>query len=154
MSDRIQIEILNSESNSVSVDGINQPQEQSQLNEKSSKVIKQAAVIGAMASTAKSIVSYGLNNYGNFTGDYIGQTRINETLKAVSYASAIGAGFAMGGPVGGAMATMAVATNLFLENISLMDKEKKATIQAEQLRILTGTYRNSGGRDRWFITRF
>ena len=93
MSDRIQIEILNSESNSVSVDGINQPQEQAQLNEKSSKVIKQAAVIGAMA-------------------------------------------------------TMAVATNLFLENISLMDKEKKTTIQAEQLRILTGTYRNSGGRDR------
>lgn len=148
MSDRIQIEILNSESNSVSVDGINQPQEQAQLNEKSSKVIKQAAVIGAMASTAKSIVSYGLNNYGNFTGDYIGQTRINETLKAVSYTSAIGAGFAMGGLVGGAMATMAVATNLFLENISLMDKEKKTTIQAEQLRILTGTYRNSGGRDR------
>ena len=54
----------------------------------------------------------------------------------------------MGGPVGGAMATMAVATNLFLENISLMDKEKKTTIQAEQLRILTGTYKNSGGRDR------
>ena len=148
MSDRIQIETLNSESNSVSVDGINQPQEQAQLNEKSGKVLKQVAVIGAMASAAKSIVSYGLNNYGNFTGDYIEQTRINESLKAISYVSAIGAGFAMGGPVGGAMAAVAVTTNLFLENASLMEQKKKATIQSEQLRILTGTYKNSKGRDR------
>ena len=110
MSDRIQIEILNSESSDVSVDGINQPEGQAKLNDKSRKVLKQVAVIGSMASSAKSIVSYGLNNYGNFTGDYIGQTRINESLKAISYASAIGAGFAMGGPVGGAMATLAVAT--------------------------------------------
>ena len=148
MSDRIQIEIINGDSNSVSVDGINQPQEQSQLNEKSSKVLKQVAVIGSMASAAKSIVSYGLNNYGNFTGDYIEQTRINESLKAISYVSAIGAGFAMGGPVGGAMAAVAVTTNLFLENVSLMEQKKKATIQSEQLRILTGTYKNSKGRDR------
>lgn len=148
MSDRIQIEILNSESNDVSVDGINQPEGQAKLNDKSGKVLKQVAVIGSMASSAKSIVIYGLNNYGNFTGDYIGQTRINESLKAISYASAIGAGFAMGGPVGGAMAALAVTTNLFLENISLMEQEKKATIQSEQLRILTGTYKNSKGRDR------
>ena len=148
MSDRIQIEILNSESNDVSVDGINQPEDQAKVNEKSGKVLKQVAVIGSMASAAKSIVSYGLNNYGNFTGDYIGQTRINESLKAISYASAIGAGFAMGGPVGGAMATLAVATNLFLENVNLMEQKKKATIQSEQLRILTGTYKNSKGRDR------
>lgn len=148
MSDRIQIEIINGDSNNVSVDGINQPQEQSQLNEKSSKVLKQVAVIGSMASAAKSIVSYGLNNYGNFTGDYIEQTRINESLKAISYVSAIGAGFAMGGPVGGAMAAVAVTTNLFLENVSLMEQKKKATIQSEQLRILTGTYKNSKGRDR------
>ena len=147
-SDRIQIEIINGDSNNVSVDGINQPQEQSQLNEKSGKVLKQVAVIGSMASAAKSIVSYGLNNYGNFTGDYIEQTRINESLKAISYVSAIGAGFAMGGPVGGAMAAMAVTTNLFLENVSLMEQKKKATIQSEQLRILTGTYKNSKGRDR------
>ena len=148
MSDRIQIEILNSESNDVSVDGINQPEGQAKVNEKSSKVLKQVAVIGSMASAAKSIVSYGLNNYGNFTGDYIEQTRINDSLKAISYASAIGAGFAMGGPVGGAMATLAVATNLFLENVNLMEQKKKATIQSEQLRILTGTYKNSKGRDR------
>ena len=148
MSDRIQIEIINGDSNNVSVDGINQPQGQSQLNEKSGKVLKQVAVIGSMASAAKSIVSYGLNNYGNFTGDYIEQTRINESLKAISYVSAIGAGFAMGGPVGGAMAAMAVTTNLFIENISLMEQKKKATIQSEQLRILTGTYKNSKGRDR------
>lgn len=148
MSDRIQIEIINGDSNNVSVDGINQPQEQSQLNEKSSKVLKQVAVIGSMASSAKSIVSYGLNNYGNFTGDYIEQTRINESLKAISYVSAIGAGFAMGGPVGGAMAAVAVTTNLFLENVSLMEQKKKATIQSEQLRILTGTYKSSKGRDR------
>ena len=148
MSDRIQIEILNSEANDVSVDGINQPGGQTQLNEKSGKVLKQVAVIGSMASSAKSIVSYGLSNYGNFTGDYIGQTRINEAVKAISYASAIGAGFAMGGIAGGAMATLAVTTNLFLENISLMEQEKKATIQSEQLRILTGTYKNSKGRDR------
>ena len=147
-SDRIQIEIINGDSNNVSVDGINQPQEQSQLNEKSGKVLKQVAVIGSMASAAKSIVSYGLNNYGNFTGDYIEQTRINESLKAISYVSAIGAGFAMGGPVGGAMAAVAVTTNLFLENVSLMEQKKKATIQSEQLRILTGTYKNSKGRDR------
>ena len=148
MSDRIQIEIINGDSNNVSVDGINQPQEQSKLNEKSGKVLKQVAVIGSMASAAKSIVSYGLNNYGNFTGDYIEQTRINESLKAISYVSAIGAGFAMGGPVGGAMAAVAVTTNLFLENVSLMEQKKKATIQSEQLRILTGTYKNSKGRDR------
>lgn len=148
MSDRIQIELLNSDSSNVSVDGINQPGGQAQLNDKSGKVLKQVAVIGAMASTGKSIISYGLNNYGNFTGDYIGQTTINESLRAISYASAIGAGFAMGGPAGGAMATLAVTTNLFLENVSLMEKEKKATIQSEQLRILTGTYKNSKGRDR------
>ena len=37
MSDRIQIEIINSESSDVSVDGINQPGGQAQLNEKSGK---------------------------------------------------------------------------------------------------------------------
>ena len=60
-------------------------------------------------SLAKSTIMYGLSNVGNFTGNYMAQAQINNSVHALSGIASLGmtalAGFKVGGPVGAAIAT-------------------------------------------------
>lgn len=57
-----------------------------------------------MESQAKQAVMYSLHNIGNFTGDYITQRRVNESLQAVNIISNIAIAGISAGPVGAAIA--------------------------------------------------
>lgn len=95
-----------------------------------------------MGSTSKAIaihmgkqaLSYAVSNYGNLTGDYIGQARINETLEV---AGLIGMAVA-GGWVGVAAAVGSVA----IKAVNRYVEVKKSEIQSNAMRIRTGASRD------------
>lgn len=58
-------------------------------------------LINSATSAVKSLVNYNLSNYGNLTGDYIGQEKINNTLTMVNDLSGIAMGTISGAMVGG-----------------------------------------------------
>ena len=82
----------------------------------------------------KQALSYAMSNYGNLTGDYIGQARINETLEV---AGLIGMAVA-GGWVGVTAAVGAVAIKAVNRYVDV----KKSEIQSNAMRIRTGASRN------------
>lgn len=82
----------------------------------------------------KQALSYAMSNYGNLTGDYIGQTRINETLEV---AGLIGMAVA-GGWVGVTAAVGAVAIKAVNRYVDV----KKSEIQSNAMRIRTGASRD------------
>ncbi len=71
-----------------------------------------------MLGTAKQIVNYQASNIANFTGDYIRQEQINQTLDIISDGSTIALGAMAGGWVGGVVAAIGVGTKHVLKLIS------------------------------------
>lgn len=94
-----------------------------------------------MGSTSKAIaihmgrqaLSYAVSNYGNLTGDYIGQTRINEGLEIAGLI-----GMAASGWVGAAAAVGSVA----IKAVNRYVEVKKSEIQSNAMRIRTGASRD------------
>lgn len=71
-----------------------------------------------MLGTAKQIVNYQASNIANFTGDYIKQEQINQTLDIISDGSTIALGAMAGGLPGGIVAAIGVGTKHVLKLIS------------------------------------
>lgn len=97
------------------------------------------ATVGSASKTiaihmGKQALSYAVSNYGNLTGDYIGQARINETLEV---AGLIGMAVA-GGWVGVAAAVGSVAIKAVNRYVDV----KKSEIQSNAMRIRTGASRD------------
>jgi len=67
-------------------------------------------IIETVKQTATSAVTYQLSNIGNFTGDYITQTHVNDTLKAVNALVSIGTSAIAGAKVGGVWGAVIGAT--------------------------------------------
>lgn len=94
-----------------------------------------------MGSTSKAIaihmgrqaLSYAVSNYGNLTGDYIGQTRINEGLEVAGLI-----GMAASGWVGAAAAVGSVVIKAVNRYVDV----KKSEIQSNAMRIRTGASRD------------
>lgn len=94
-----------------------------------------------MGSTSKAIaihmgrqaLSYAVSNYGNLTGDYIGQTRINEGLEIAGLI-----GMAASGWVGAAAAVGSVVIKAVNRYVDV----KKSEIQSNAMRIRTGASRD------------
>jgi len=101
-------------------------------------------------STTKSIgsqaVLYSFHNIGNFTGDYITQAKVNESLEIVSSLAGIGmsaiAGFSVGGPIGAVIgASLDVINRTVSSAFSIntrMVENRKTNYEIEQLRIRAG----------------
>ncbi len=96
--------------------------------------LRGGAINTALVSLGKRALDYGLSNYGNLTGDHIGQARINETLEV---AGLIGMAVA-GGWVGVAAAVGAVAIKAVNRYVDV----KKSEIQSNAMRIRTGASRD------------
>lgn len=58
-------------------------------------------LVNSATSAVKSVINYNLSNYGNLTGDYIGQEKINDTLTMINDLSGIAMGAISGAMVGG-----------------------------------------------------
>ena len=91
--------------------------------------IKTGAINTALINLGKQAMSYGLSNYGDLTGDHIGQTRINEGLEVAGLI-----GMAASGWVGAAAALGSVAVKAVNRYVDI----KKSEITSNALRIRTG----------------
>ena len=73
-------------------------------------------LIDASVSTIKQCFNYQVSMYGSTTGDYITQSKIDNTFQTVNnilgVAGSIVGGFAMGGPVGGAVGAVISIGNI------------------------------------------
>lgn len=76
-------------------------------------------LLSEVKQLATTAVNYSISNIGNFTGDYIAQTHINDALRGVrgfvSIAASTAAGFKVGGPWG---AVIGFSLGLVSESVS------------------------------------
>lgn len=80
-------------------------------------------------STGKQIVSYAASNVGNFTGNYLLQDQIQNTLDIMGDIATIGLG-ATRGLAGLAVATIGVATKRIFQMVSI--NQENVHLQHEQ----------------------
>ncbi len=118
-----------------------QPQVQAPMQSQSAQTEALASKTSKFGSASKAIaihmgkqaLSYAVSNYGNLTGDYIGQTRINEGLEIAGLI-----GMAASGWVGAAAAVGSVAIKAVNRYVDV----KKSEIQSNAMRIRTGASRD------------
>jgi hypothetical protein len=98
--------------------------------------IRTGAINAGLIGLGKQALSYGLSNYGDLTGDHIGQTRLNEGLEVAGLV-----GMALSSPVGAIAALGSVGIKAANRYIDV----KKSEIASEALRQRVGLSR-SGSR--------
>jgi hypothetical protein len=104
-------------------------------------------------SQAKELVSYSLGNYGNFTGNYVAQSRINNAIKSVSMVSNIGMATLQGASMGGLpgavaaalISTASIGINAVLQYNAEMVQINKQNYSIEQLKKRAGLNSFSDG---------
>lgn len=101
-------------------------------NEASESVSKVVAI-----QVGKQALQYGIQNYGNLTGDYVGQANISAGLQVAGLVA-----MASQGPVGIAAAAVSLGTQALSYGID-MNKRNRET---QFLRERTGMIGFSGGR--------
>lgn len=103
-------------------------------------------LIGTVKNIASKELMFSYNHIGDFTGDYITQTQVNNNLSNASALMGIGmgalAGFKVGGPLG---AVIGASLSLLNSSISSSHEirlnllqNKKTNYEIEQLRIRSG----------------
>lgn len=103
-------------------------------------------ILGLAKSTATQAVSYTLGNVGNFTGDYITQAHINDTLSnlhtLMNMGSAALAGFKVGGVAGAVVGLAAGAIGTAVTTALQVNAQRLANsrtnYEIEQLRNRAG----------------
>lgn len=123
-----------------------------------SKMMEKSVAASQLAkvgfSAIKSTFSFVTANYGNFTGDYIGQQKIDNVFSISSAITrsvgAVSAGVIAGGFVGGAVAAVAVAVdttmNAWQNSINYNQSLIKANFSASFNAARIGTILNGGNR--------
>ena len=104
------------------------------------------AVGQAVIQLGKRALSYSSSLVGNITGDYILQSKIDNTIAVMGYASQIGVGFAAGGVAGGVASAIAVAGQLAMTGINYEIEKSKSNTQAQFLAQMQGGILNNGSR--------
>lgn len=105
-----------------------------------------AKLLGTMKGVATSCVNYSLNNIGNFTGDYITQTNVDNALNNLNNIANIGltalAGFKIAGPIGavigGSLALINSGVNSALNIRSMQIANNKINYEIQQLKVRSG----------------
>ena len=102
-------------------------------------------LVQAGIDTAKRGINYAKSNYGNFTGDYIKQQKIDTAFSIagglVETGMSIGAGFAVGGVVGGAAVAIVKGidmlftgiTNEITYNLNLSKANRQANFNSQRI---------------------
>lgn len=101
-------------------------------NEASGSVSKLVAI-----QMGKQALQYGMSNYGNLTGDYVGQANISAGLQVAGLVA-----MASQGPLGIAAAVTSLGIQAANYGIDMAKKRR----ETEFLRERTGMTQNSGGR--------
>lgn len=109
-------------------------------------------LIGAGIGAAKSVFNYAKANYGNFTGDYLGQTKIDNVFNIasniISYGSTIAsgalsgatfgpvgvvAGAAVGAVVGGVQIGITFAQNMVTQSLNMSKANNLANYNSQRI---------------------
>ncbi|MCR5112733.1 MAG: hypothetical protein K6A63_02220 [Acholeplasmatales bacterium] len=111
-------------------------------------------LVNAATNATTSMIKFSLSNYGDFTGDYLAQEKINNTLAMLNTAMSFGSnivggamvagvpGAIVGGIVSGIQLGTTLAQNIISANLSAAKSNYAAQANANRLgRILV-----SGGR--------
>lgn len=121
------------------------PTEESATPEQTQKKIAKEASNEASGSVSKLVaiqigkqaLQYGMSNYGNLTGDYVGQANISAGLQVAGLVA-----MASQGPLGIAAAVTSLGIQAANYGIDMAKKRR----ETEFLRERTGMTQNSGGR--------
>ena len=103
-------------------------------------------IINTTKNIINSSVNYGITNIGNFTGDYITQTKINNAMHNLNALKSIGlgavAGFKVGGIYGAVIGASLSVINSSVSSIEMIHsnrvQNKKTNYEIEQLRNRAG----------------
>lgn len=103
-------------------------------------------LISEVRQIATSSINYSLSNVGNFTGDYITQTHINQGREALNALVGIGsaaiAGFKIGGVYGAIIGASLAIVNQTVQAVqsthSAMVANRRVNYEIEQLRARSG----------------
>ena len=113
--------------------------------EQKTKVATMTLLGTQLVANTKKILNYGVNNIGNFTGNYIAQEKIQLATDIVGDIATIGLGFATG-LIGGAIAIAGVAVSKSLEAVTFFQDEKHKRNEIEYLRERSGNTLVNGSR--------
>lgn len=100
----------------------------------------------AIVSMGKRTLNYGASQYGNMTGNYIMQNTVENAIQGIGYASSILVALKTGGTAGGAVATLAVATEIGLGVVSYSINTNRSNQQANYLMNIRGGILNDKSR--------
>lgn len=100
--------------------------------------------VGFVKNQVKSAIMYSLNNFGNMTGDYIGQTEIGQALSIVSDLSSVVMGAYVGGAPGAILAIGNIAFNKGQQMFNGYIEITKQNTQASYMRERSGNSLNNG----------
>lgn len=107
---------------------------------------RQVSLIAAGGNAVRSIFTFATQNYGNLTGDYVTQAKINNGLDVVSKGTMLIAAGLAGGPVGVAAAGVSLAISEILNYASGQIEYRKQQVQSDALARRMGMYEKNGGR--------
>jgi hypothetical protein len=116
-----------------------QPQLSSTVSEqKSGKSATQKAVNTALVNAGKQIVSAGINQYGNLTGNTLRNKQLDNLTEVAGYIGQIIAG--------GWVGAIAVATQIGVQGISNYTQKQRSNQEAQLLYERSGNVTINGGR--------
>lgn len=126
--------------------GVAQQEAEQQVGQKSSEKTASYLIGQGVVQLGKRALSYGASQYGNITGNYIMQNKIDNAITIAGYVGQIGVGFAVGGPVGGIVSTIAVAGQIGVSAVSYEIDRAKTNAQANYLMQQRGGLLNGNSR--------
>ena len=99
-----------------------------------------------MLGLGKQIISYNASNIANFTGNYIEQDKINNTLEILGDVSTVGLGFVSKGWVGGTIAIAGVVTKKVFQMVSEYRQDILSERDREYMLARSGNSTTNGSR--------
>ncbi len=99
---------------------------------------KQAVGIKAASMVAKSTINFVSSSYGDFTGDYITETKISSVINTTTKIAGLGALALVGGPGALALGLGAEALSVGFDVAKKVNDQKKKQKEVDRLRELSG----------------
>ena len=91
-------------------------------------------IISTARNLATTCVTYSLSNIGNFTGDYITQANVNNSLQALNSLKGIGENAIAGGIIGGPIGALIGGT------LALVNSSVSSALNINTQRIMNGKF--------------
>lgn len=102
------------------------------------------AVVGLQA--VRQTINFATTNYGAFAQDSVSQKKINNYVSVGKMGAGIGAAFAFGGVITGAVALGLTALNAGFETAKIELAKTRSTASSQVLATRVGLYSTGGGR--------